>query len=153
MLVVFKHYKGAYFWSLLITSLAIIVYQFGAWGKLVSISKYNFFPVSFTTWGWVVMVVGQSVVLWSRLHLITQNERLLKGILWGIIINSFVMCTPTIVLTYGSNTADVQHYVHAYSVMERIQMTAFSVQELFISGVYLWEVRRLLKVVDQARMR
>lgn len=149
----FKKYQGAYFWSLLITSLAIIIYSFGAWGKLVSISKYPLFPVSFTTWGWVAMVVGQSIVLWSRLHLITQNDILLKGILWGIIINSFLMCTPTVVLTYGSNTADWADYVRGYQVMERIQMTAFSVQELFISGVYLWEVRRLLKVVYEGRTR
>ncbi|KAF1352046.1 hypothetical protein BDV97DRAFT_268931, partial [Delphinella strobiligena] len=151
--VVFQHYKGVYFWSLLITASSIILYSFGAWGKLVSISTYNLFPVSFTTWGWVVMVVGQSIVLWSRLHLITQNELLLKGILWGIIINSFLMGIPTIVLIYGANATGSQDYVHGYSIMERIQMTAFSIQELFISAVYLWEVRHLLKIVDQDRTR
>jgi len=153
LFVVFKRYKGLYFWSVLITAIAIIVYSFGAWGKLVSVSRYDFFPVTFTTMGWVVMVTGQSIVLWSRLHLITQNERLLKGILYGIIINSFVMCTPTVVLTYGSNASSPAEYISGYQVMEKIQMTAFSVQELFISCVYLYEVRKLLKVIYDAPAR
>ena len=101
------------------------------------------------------MVTGQSIVLWSRLHLITQNEKLLKRILWGIIINSLVMCTPTVVLTYGSNStaADMRISVRGYSIMERIQMTAFSIQEVFISAVYLVEVRKLLKVVYEGQAR
>lgn len=99
------------------------------------------------------MVVGQSIVLWSRLHLITQNEKLLKGVLWGIIINSFLMGVPTIVMIYMTNAIGSQDYVHGYSIMERIQMTAFSIQELLISAVYLREVHHLLKIVYQDRTR
>lgn len=151
--VTFKQYKGVYFWSLLITAFSIILYSFGAWGKLVSISTYDLLPVSFVTWGWVVMVVGQSIVLWSRLHLITQNEKLLKGVLWGIIINSFLMGVPTIIMIYVTNATGSQDYAHGYSIMERIQMTAFSTQELLISAVYLREVRQLLGIVYQDKTR
>ena len=93
------------------------------------------------------MITGQSLVLWSRLHLITQNRALLRFILWLIIVDTIVLCTPTMVLTYGSNTSRAERFVHGYMIMEKIQMTWFTLQEFFISGVYLVEIRKLFKVI------
>jgi hypothetical protein len=109
--------------------------------------------ITLSSLGWFVMVPGQSFVLYSRLHLVTQNERLLKFILWLIITNAIVLCIPTIVLTYGSNTVGRAHYLGAYAVIEKAQMTIFTVQEFFISGVYLWEVRKILKTVFEGGTR
>ena len=99
------------------------------------------------------MVTGQSLVLWSRLHLILQNETVLRALLCLILTNSVVMGVPTIVLIYGSNGPSAEAFIPGYQVMERLQMTVFSVQEMLISGVYLWEVRRLLLVVCEGRTR
>ncbi|KAL1303303.1 hypothetical protein AAFC00_006708 [Neodothiora populina] len=150
---VFKKYSGTYFWSLLVTALAIPIYIVGAWGKLVSLFEHDLTPVTMTTLGWIVMVTGQSLVLWSRLHLITQNQKLLKMILYGILINTSLMCPSTAVLVFGANSSSSMKYVRGYEVMERIQMVAFTVQELLISGIYLWEINRLLKVVYEGRTR
>ena len=63
------------------------------------------------------MVVGQSIVLYSRLHLITQNRTLLNAVLWMIIINSTLMYIPTTALTFGSNVAtgaSFDAYFHGY---------------------------------------
>ena len=54
------------------------------------------------------MVVGQSIVLYSRLHLITLSPMTLRFVLWMIIINSTLMYIPTTALTYGAN-------VHPYA--------------------------------------
>jgi hypothetical protein len=151
--VVFKKYHGLYFWSLLITTVSVIPYQVGAWMKQNRIIEIEMLSVSLSSLGWFVMVPGQSLVLYSRLHLVTQNERLLKFILWMIIINALGLCVPTIVLTYGSNTDAKENYLHAYAVLEKVQMTIFSIQEFFISGVYLWEVRGILRVVFEGSTR
>lgn len=37
------------------------------------------------------------------------------------------------------------HFVTPYSIMEKIQVTAFCIQEFIISGLYLYETRRLLQ--------
>jgi hypothetical protein len=151
--VVFKKYQGLYFWSLLITTMSVIPYQLGAWMKQNRIIDVEMLNVTLSSLGWFIMVPGQSLVLYSRLHLVTQNERLLKFILWMIIINAIGLCVPTIVLTYGSNTAAKENYLHAYAILEKIQMTVFTIQEFFISGVYLWEVRGILRVVFEGGTR
>lgn len=151
--VVFKRYSGLYFWSLLITSCAIIPYQAGAWAKQVGVGGDPLGMIILSSIGWVVMVPGQSMVLYSRLHCITQNQKLLKGILWMIIVNAIVLTVPTNVLSLGSNSDKPHLFTTGYAVMEKIQMTAFTVQELFISSIYLIEVHRILKVVDDGRFR
>jgi hypothetical protein len=139
--VVFKRYSGLYFWSLLITSAAIIPYQTGAWMKQIGEGGDPMGMIILSSIGWVVLVPGQSLVLYSRLHCITQNQKLLKGILWMIIINAIVLTVPTNVCATG------------YGIMEKIQMTVFTIQELIISSIYLIEVRRVLKVIDNGRLR
>ncbi|KAH0341434.1 integral membrane protein, partial [Aureobasidium melanogenum] len=152
VLVVFKRYSGLYFWSLLITAISIIPYQVGAWLKQVGEAD-AMGMIILSSIGWVVMVPGSSLVLYSRLHCITQNRKLLRGILYMIIINAIVLTVPTNVLSLGSNSSKYYLFTFGYSVMEKIQMTVFSLQELIISFIYLVEVRRVLKVIDDGRFR
>ncbi|KAI1855768.1 hypothetical protein JX265_012213 [Neoarthrinium moseri] len=152
--LVFKKYSGVYFWSLLISTISIIPYAIGAWIKQVSLpyTVPTLLPVAFLNISWMVLIPGQSVVLWSRLHLITQNQQLLRFILWLIIVDWFVFCIPTTVFTWGSNT-HMGAFVEGYTIFEKIQMTAFSVQEVFISGVYVWEVRKMLQLIYEKESR
>lgn len=95
------------------------------------------------------MLGGQSLVLYSRLHLITQNRTLLRSVLWLILINTTLMYIPTTALTYGTIVdPGNQAYINGYAIVERIQMTFFSVQEFIISGVYMLEASRFLRVVS-----
>ncbi|KAF2107590.1 integral membrane protein, partial [Lophiotrema nucula] len=150
---VFKKYSGIYFWSLLITTLGVVPYASGAWMKQNNVSHNDHFTETLLTIGWVVMVPGQSVVLYSRLHLISQNWRLIRFILYMIIFNAIVLCIPTSTLNLRQYTKNPAPYTRGYVVMEKIQMTIFTAQEVFISCVYLWEIRRVLQVVFDKKTR
>jgi len=94
---------------------------------------------------------GQSVVLWSRLHLVTNSRRIIKYTLYMIIIDCIVLGFPTTVLTFGSNSNDLSpkvlnRFIYGYSAMEKIQMVGFFLQELIISLIYIRETIRLLKL-------
>lgn len=93
------------------------------------------------------MVTGQAVVLYSRLHLICKNKRLLQNIKYMIILCALVFHIPTTILTYaarGPAAGGTFQSVHGYEVYEKIQMTGFCAQEFFISGVYLRETIKLM---------
>ncbi|KAF4552939.1 Hypothetical protein D9617_8g049520 [Elsinoe fawcettii] len=144
----FKRWRGLYFWSLMVTSWAIVIYQIGSWGKMRNITGNPAAMTVLTNVGWIVMITGNSLVLYSRLHLLCQNQTLLKCVLYGIMINTVCMYIPTTALDIGSNVVHPgdQVYINGYSIMERIQMTMFTVQEFLISGIYLIEAYRYLKV-------
>lgn len=143
----FKHYRGLYFWSLLLSSsIGLVPYALGFLLKLFQLSD-QWVSLSLLTIGWYCMVTGQSVVLYSRLHLVMYNPRILDRVLALIITNAVVLHIPTTVLTYGSNLNANDHaFISGFLIMEKIQMTGFCLQEFFISGIYIWETTKMLQL-------
>lgn len=146
--VTFSQYRGLYFWSLLVSSsLGLIPYSLGFLLKFFKLTTLSWLSVTLLTIGWWCMVTGQSIVLYSRLHLVLRNHSVLKRVLCMIIVDAIILHIPTTVLTYGSNLAyNTQGYINGYNVMEKIQMTGFCIQEFIISGLYIWEATKMLRL-------
>ncbi len=101
----FKRRRGLYFWSFLATTNGIIPHNIGVLLKNV-LNSYTFsLYITLVSVGWVPMVTGQSLVLYSRLHLIVRNPFWLRIVLAIILINAFVLYVPIIILMYGSNSS------------------------------------------------
>ncbi|CAG8052100.1 unnamed protein product, partial [Penicillium nalgiovense] len=142
----FKRYEGPYFWSMLIASVGILPYSVGYLLKFFGVTSATWVPVTLLTIGWWTMVTGQSFVLYSRLHLVIQNMRVLRMVKAMIIMNIFFLHVPTTVLTYAANFSNSAASVAGYDIMEKLQLTGFCVQEVIISGLYMWETNRMLRL-------
>lgn len=146
--VTFSQYHGLYFWSLLISSsVGLVPYSLGFLLKFFRLTSATWFSVTLLTIGWWCMVTGQSIVLYSRLHLVMSNPRFLRRVLAMILIDAVALHIPTTVLTYGTNLAKPHSgWSTGYNVMEKIQMTGFCIQEFIISGLYIFETVRMLRL-------
>ncbi|KAL8947653.1 MAG: hypothetical protein Q9222_006086 [Ikaeria aurantiellina] len=149
----FKRHRGLYFWSLLISSYGCILHALGFLLKFFALTENIYVAVTIITIGWYCMVTGQAVVLYSRLHLVVREQKVLRGILAMIIVDAICFHIPTTVLTYGSNSSDSKRYLPIFNVVERLQMTAFCIQEFIISGVYVYSTIKLLRPVYHGRTR
>lgn len=148
--VTFQRYHGLYFWSLVIAAFGIIPYSLGFLIKFFQLLDPNrdvgYVAVFFLTIGWYAMVTGgsipsywtfslivtgQSVVLWSRLHLLTSSRRVLRWTLWMIIVNGVLLHSTTTVLTFGSNSnslsrTTLQRFVNGYRSWRKYKWWASS---------------------------
>ncbi|KAJ5168220.1 uncharacterized protein N7482_003814 [Penicillium canariense] len=148
----FKRYGGCYFWCLLIASFSII--PFGLGYLLIIYDIYsNLFPVAMELIAWVGMVTGQSLVLWSRLHLVVHSPRVLRACLAMIIIDAILFHIPAAVLELGSHSNKSELFTSAFNIFERIQLVAFSLQEAVLSAIYSWEAVRLLNLRPRGHYR
>ncbi|KAJ5544820.1 hypothetical protein N7535_006792 [Penicillium sp. DV-2018c] len=148
----FKRYGGCYFWSLLIASFSII--PFGLGYLLILFNIYaNMFPVAMELIAWVGMVTGQSLVLWSRLHLVCYNTSILHATLIMIITNAIVLHIPGAVLELGTHSNKSHLFRQGFDVFERIQLIGFSIQETILSVIYAWEAVRLLNLRTSGQNR
>ncbi|KAL2828299.1 hypothetical protein BJY01DRAFT_261601 [Aspergillus pseudoustus] len=142
--LVFKHHAGLYFWSFLVATWGIAIY---AIGFILDDFRVNdsirMFNVTLIVVGWCAMVTGQSLVLYSRLHLIVRRRIILRFVLGMIITNAILLHIPTIILCYGANSAMYQSFAYPYGVYERIQVTIFFLQETTISAIYMYQMCRL----------
>lgn len=126
--VTFAEYYGLYFWSLMISSWGIIPYVLGFLSKFfeVTVGRSRWAAVTLLTIGWYAMVMGQSVVLWTRLHLLVEQARFLRWTKWMIIIDAVILHIPTTVLAFGSNGDILLHqFVTAYNIYEKVQVVGF----------------------------
>ncbi|MCJ1381215.1 hypothetical protein MMC17_004324 [Xylographa soralifera] len=149
----FKRHRGLYFWSLIISSYGCILHALGFLLKFFQLTNNDYLSVTIITIGWYAMVTGQAIVLYSRLHLVVREHKVLRGVLIMIIVDAICFHIPTTVLTYGSNSSDSVEFINAFNVMERLQMTAFSIQEFIISGIYVYSTIKLLRPVYHGRTR
>lgn len=160
-LLTFKHYRGLYFYSVLISALAIIPYTIGFALDLLDVTdgRARYAAITLITVGWWPMVSGQALVLWSRLHLIVpkgpRGERIVRWTGWMIAVDAVIFHLPTTVFTYGSSVhgPSVGAFAKGYDVMEKIQMTGFFCQEVVLSSIYVVETFRILRTSLQPDTR
>ncbi|KPM34110.1 hypothetical protein AK830_g12460 [Neonectria ditissima] len=142
----FKRHAGLYFWSFLWASWGIPVYCGGFLVKYFASASLGYLAATLISVGWVAMVTGQSLVLWSRLHLVLRNRTRLKAVLCIIVVDAVVCHGAVIPMIYGSFSPDPDPWVRPYSIMEKIQVTVFFVQEIIISSFYIVETVKLMRL-------
>lgn len=142
-LSVFKRKSGLYFWSFLLATWGIFFHTLGFLIHVFEMVTNPFGWVTIAVIGWIPTVTGQSVVLYSRLHLLESNRTILRAVLGMIITNVFICHLPVIIIVYtGITVADSTPYDKAYAVWEKHQATLFCLQEITLSGLYLWNVHK-----------
>lgn len=97
----FKKYSGLYFWSLLITTWSIALRQ-------ILRILIDFVPgcdgtgyLIVALFMWIGTVTGFGIVLYSRLHLVTRSQRILRGVLFMVCADVFIFHLPMIVAQIG----------------------------------------------------
>jgi hypothetical protein len=135
----FKRRQGLYFWSMMVSTFgvalnacAFVVNDFG-------LTSHRIIPALMIIGGWVPMTTGQAFVLYSRLHLLYLDARSLRLVLTMIITVGIIGHLPTAVVIFGSNSSNPGPFLVPYSVYEKIEVTLFFIQEVILSGIYLWK--------------
>jgi hypothetical protein len=149
----FRKYSGLYFWSFLVSTWGICLYSIGFLLKDLSFSPPASFYVTFIIVGWCSMVTGQSVVLYSRLHLVLRSTSQLRLVLLMIITNAIICHIPIIVMVYGANSSNPTPFLVPYSIYEKVQVTIFFLQELIISVLYILQTVKIMRPEGNIRGR
>jgi len=153
VVVRFKQWRSLLFISLVVASTGIIPYYVGYMIEYFQWTAY-WVAMTISSIGWVMLITGQSVVLYSRLGLILNDRRILTGVKWMIIVDAIIFHIPTTVVQYGrAYGSEREAFGHALFYIEKIQMTGFCIQEFIISGLYLWKSIELLRVVQKPGTR
>lgn len=142
----FKRFRGLYFWNFLVATWGITFNAIGYLLRGLGATRSHFIPATMLLVGWCSMTTSQSLVLYSRLHIVLHDPTRLRYVLAMIIANVIWLGIPVIVLFYGVSSASPQPFDHPYSIFEKLQLLVFCIQELVISGLYVYETAKLLRL-------
>ncbi|EKG09518.1 hypothetical protein MPH_13429 [Macrophomina phaseolina MS6] len=144
----FKNRRGLYFWSCVVATAGIVVYVLGFILKNFHIVANNLVNFTLVLSGWVGFVTGQSLALYSRLHLVVRETRILRLCFYVIMCGVIFGHVPTCVIAFGANSSASAHFVQPYNIIEKIQLTIFFLQETFISVLYIQHTVRMLRAFE-----
>ncbi|KAN0072693.1 hypothetical protein V8E54_008807 [Elaphomyces granulatus] len=154
---VFNRYSGLYFWSVLITTWGVTLHAIGFVLKDCVPQCSWIFSTILAEIGWVGMVTGFSVVLYSRLHLVSfvmHSSSILRLSLSMIIIDALLFHVPTIVFQFGCSDPHTHaKYVAYMGPMERVQVLGFSIQETILSALYIYGTMQMFKESITSKIR
>lgn len=147
----FRRRSGLYFWSIVLATFGIFLYVIGFIIKyFITLDSTRWIGLALIVIGWVPMVSCQSLALYSRLHLVIRDERnrKLRFVLGMIIVDAFCFHIPPCILIFLAETS--QFRAGIYMDYEKIQVAAFSIQEVIISGIYIYEAcTKILKPIPE----
>ena len=143
----FKKWRGLYFWSLLVSSWGTFFHTLGYVTQWWAPNSSWIMNTCFILFGWSAMITGQSLVLYSRLHLVILNREILRYVLILIIGTAIFIQIPQWVATWGA--CDTKLSITKYwspidSIMVRISQAVFLLQEGLLSGLYIWGAMQML---------
>ncbi|KAH7108960.1 integral membrane protein [Dactylonectria macrodidyma] len=133
----FRRRRGRYFWSMVAAATGIPTHAIAFLLRYYQIASSAAMG-AFSILGWCLMVTGQSVVLWSRLHLVVDNPVKIRLVLLMIIVNALALHIPETVIFVLMQT-NPGPYLHVFHIYERVEIVVFSMQEAIISGLFLWD--------------
>lgn len=151
VLITFKRYSGLYFWSVLVAASGIPIYCLGFTLKffVTDVPNMNYIGLAFVIAGWVPMVTGQSLALYSRLNLVVHDHRKLRWVLYMIIVNGCAFHGATTGLAFSAEGS--VRMASIYSAYEKAELLAFALQECIISGLYIYETWKILRPTNAAQ--
>lgn len=152
LLTTLKRRSGLYFYSILITSWGLSIRQIGFVVQFLAPSRPWHIALFLSQAGWIAMVSGFSLVLYSRLNIILESWRTRRAVVAMILVNGVVWHVAMATLSAGiaterntghpERTSKWQAVMHP---MEKIQIVMFSAQEMLISFFYVRAAYRYLK--------
>ncbi|PYH97176.1 hypothetical protein BO71DRAFT_309820, partial [Aspergillus ellipticus CBS 707.79] len=142
--ILFKRRTSMYFWSLLVTIL-------GALFAVPFCILFVWYPAQYPVLSavgiavlYTIISVGNSLVLYSRLHLVTRGLKP-RWVLWMIIGSTVVIQLPHLVLLPAAAATEAPRFTAPEQIIGHLAVTAYAVREFIILGVYAYEVVRNLR--------
>lgn len=141
----FRRYTGLYFYSLIAASIGIPLHALGYFLRFYDVSDSVPLQSLLVGGGGMLMITGQSIVLWSRLHLISPGRRdrwLLCMIICACVV---VQGGATVLLTAAAIPTSARGFLDVYQKWEPFQCTWFAFQECLISSIYIYRTSILMR--------
>ncbi|TDZ53941.1 hypothetical protein CTRI78_v006649 [Colletotrichum trifolii] len=138
ILTTFRQRRGRYFWSMVVANTGILVHAIASMLRYLRRSG-TIIPGAFALCAWMAMVTGQSVVLWSRLHLVVYNRTWTRLVLGIVVTNGLAIHVPMAVfwvLCWATPREAQAAWIERYGVYEKVSIVVFTLQETLLTGIF-----------------
>lgn len=155
---VFKKRRGLYFWSLLVGVVSTAINNIAIILKFLVPGTEHIWPLYtlMALSSWTCYSLGQLTVLYSRLHLVVDNPRIQRWVLYLILACAFFFVIPIWIVVWPAWNVDpesTQRWSAPDGIVERFTQLGFTMAETTVSGIYINALLQLLKYKPTVRQQ
>ncbi|KAL4995591.1 hypothetical protein BDV10DRAFT_202880 [Aspergillus recurvatus] len=150
----FERRRGLYFASILISTLSLAAFivaqmlrNFGTRFSELIAAGYIF------TFSYTTLLTAHILVLYSRLHLVLNCRRILRGILIMIIVTSTLAVPAQLVVSFILVSTQRPSLARAEYIIERAVFLGATVREFIVCAIYTVQAYRNLHPIVQVKGR
>ncbi|PLB44914.1 hypothetical protein P170DRAFT_440121 [Aspergillus steynii IBT 23096] len=147
----FKHRRGCYFWSMIISVIGLLMFAVAQIILFFNLASTYVWGV-LIAFGYVIMSTALVMVLYSRLHLVT-SQRISRYVLWLVIITTLLFPIPMQIIFFVGIFKPSMRAIQISLIYERLVVTVSCAREYIILGIYNFEAFRSLKPVISIKGR
>jgi hypothetical protein len=139
--ITFRHWKGLYFWSMLCTTVSVVGINisdiFGIW-EINSIAE-----IAIQLPFYLIYVVFQFLMLYSRLHLISASKRVLHLALLAIFIFVIILAIPICVGRIIATLNPYSNFAQGQSIKIwwLTGIAFYALLDLMLLSTYIWHIK------------
>ncbi|KAL8756464.1 MAG: hypothetical protein Q9199_002907 [Rusavskia elegans] len=139
---VFKKRQGLYFWSLLVGIVSLPVNNIAILLKYLVPGTQHIWPLYTLSAlvSWSFFSIAQLLVLYSRLHLVVDDPRIQRWVLYLIVACGILFVLPIWIVVWPAWNPDpesTQRWSAPDGIVERFTQLGFTLAECIISGIYI----------------
>ncbi|KAI4175030.1 MAG: hypothetical protein LQ348_006259 [Seirophora lacunosa] len=155
---IFKKRQGLYFWCLVVGVVSCFVDAIGVTLKYLVPGSTSYWPLYtlMALSGWTGYTLCQLLVLYSRLHLLMDNHRVQRWVLYLICACAVCFNLPIWIVVWHAYNPDpelTRRWSPPDAIVERFAQIGHTLAECAVSGVYFHALWRLLKHKPTVRQR
>ncbi|TGJ84696.1 hypothetical protein E0Z10_g4084 [Xylaria hypoxylon] len=152
----FRRRQGLYFWSAICANTGIPILSVSSLLRFFALAPAG--PMSIVIdIGWWMMVTGQSLMVYSRLHLVIGDPRKLRWLLCMVIGMFLFVQVPVGILFIANNYYRGPNMetpiTTVFDGTEKTQLVVLSLQEVILSGLYVYEWANMRKQIEITKGR
>ncbi|KAL8662949.1 MAG: hypothetical protein Q9202_004272 [Teloschistes flavicans] len=155
---VFKKRRGLYFWALFVSVISCAFNNVAITLKYLVPGSERIWPLytlmALSTWS--CYSLGQLLVLYSRLHLVVDNKRVQRWVLYLTCACAFFFVLPIWIVVWpawNTNRKITERWSPADGIVERFTQLGFTMAECIVSGIYIHALIVLLRWKPTVRQR
>ena len=141
---VFRRRQGLYYWSIITATAGVFCFNIGLIVYFFILgNSQRWLSCTLLALGYITYVPAELLVVYSRLHLLSPNKKLIHFVLILAMAEFVLVEIPNFVLGTGALVSSNPNFGNLAGIFQQVEVPLYAAVEIVNSGIYIFQIRQM----------